>query len=255
MSETTNTTTARSTRLTVARRAGLFLVGTAGALTLTGTLAGTASAFTPPAPQPNLPIAQPADEPQPPIGPLVIALPEQPGPGFDGPDQVAQPLPTPDPHPAPTPQGPTDLADAPADPGLPGPDDFTNGEDEPGLPGPDDFTNGDDDPGFGGPDDFTNGEDEPGLPGPDDFTNGDGGPVDPEPQPTDVDGTDVGEGAEVESTSTEESAVADEAPASSLAFTGGELAGLTAGLALLGVGAAAVGGTAIARRRREAEQA
>ncbi|MHB1139675.1 MAG: hypothetical protein ACYC2O_12025 [Microthrixaceae bacterium] len=251
MSKTTNTATARSTRLTVARRAGLFLVGTAGALTLTGTLAGTASAFTPPAPKPVLPIAQPGEEPQPPVGPMVIAFPEQPDPGFDGPDQVAQPLPTPDPHPAPTPQGPSDLAAAPVDPGFPGPDDFTNGEDDPGLPGPDDFTNGEDDPGFDGPDDFTNGEDEPGLDGPDDFTNGDGDPVDPEPQPQDEDGAVE---AEVES-STEEAALAEEQAAASLAFTGGEMTGLTIGLGLLGAGAAAAGGTAIARRRRAAEQA
>lgn len=249
MSETTNTTTARTNRLTVARRAGLFLVGTAGALTLVGSFAGTASAFTPPAPQPVMPIAQP-DEPQPPVGPMVIVMPEQPGAVVDGPDQIAQPLPTPDPHPAPTPQGPTDLADAPDEPGLPGPDDFTNGEDEPGLPGPDDFTNGEDDPGFDGPDDFTNGEDDPGFDGPGDLTNGDAGPVDPEPQPDP--GTDE---VEVESASTEESAAADEQAASSLAFTGGDLTALTTGLVLLGVGGAALGGTAIVRRRRQVEQA
>ena len=248
MSDTTNTTTARRNRLTVARRAGLFLVGTAGALALTGTFAGTASAFTPPAPKPVLPIAQPGEEPQPPVGPLVIVLPEQPGPVVDGPDQIAQPMPQPDPHPAPVPQGPTDLADAPSDPGLPGPGDITNPEDDPGFDGPDDFTNPEDDPGFDGPDDLTLPEDEPGFDGPGDLTDGDGGTVDPEPEgSSDVAGTEV-------DSSSEEAAAAEAQPASSLAFTGGELAGLTVGLALLGVGAAAVGGTAIARRR-SAEQA
>ena len=233
MSDTTNTTTARRNRLTVARRAGLFLVGTAGALALTGTFAGTASAFPPPAHKPVLPIAQPGEEPQPPVGPLVIVLPEQPGPVVDGPDQIAQPMPQPDPHPAPVPQGPTDLADAPSDPGLPGPGDITNPED---------------DPGFDGPDDLTLPEDEPGFDGPGDLTDGDGGTVDPEPEgSSDVAGTEV-------DSSSEEAAAAEAQPASSLAFTGGELAGLTVGLALLGVGAAAVGGTAIARRR-SAEQA
>src|SRR5690606_9204628 len=106
MSARTNTTaTSNRNRLSLGRKAGLFLVGTAGALTLAGGLAGSASALTP-APKPTLPIAQAPQKPQPPVGPMVIGLPEDPGPVVDGPDQIAQPLPTPDPHPAPHPQGP-----------------------------------------------------------------------------------------------------------------------------------------------------
>ena len=212
MSEITNIRNVRTNRLTATRRAGLFLICTAGALTFTGAVAGTASAFTPPAPQPDLPILMAPQQPQPPVGPMIIALPEGDGPSLDGPDQIAQPLPTPEPHPTPGPQGPDDLAQPEGDgPGLPGPDDFTNGEDEPGVPGPDDFT------------------------------NGDGGTVDPDPQPEPEVAAEVELAEDVNS----------DAPASSLAFTGGELGGLTAGLVLLGAGgvAAAAG---IASRRRAA---
>ena len=220
MSESTTTSSIRTnrlnrtTRLTAARRAGLFLVGTAGALTLTGGLAGNVSALTPPAPMPTLPIAVAPASPQPPVGPMILGLPDDPGPVV-GPDDLVQPLPTPDPDP--TPQGP---------------DDFTNGEPGPvdPDPGPDDFTNGD--PGPVDPD-----------PGPDDFTNGEPGPVDPdlepEPEVLDETATDAGE--------------VDDAAASSLAFTGGDIGALTAGLALLGVGGATAAGGVIARRRRQAQ--
>ena len=237
MSESTTTSSIRTnrlnrtTRLTAARRAGLFLVGTAGALTLTGGLAGNVSALTPPAPMPILPIAVAPASPQPPVGPMILGLPDDPGPVV-GPDDLVQPLPTPDPDP--TPQGPDDFTNGepgPVDPDL-GPDDFTNGDPGPVDPdlGPDDFTNGD--PGPVDPD-----------PGPDDFTNGEPGPVDPdlepEPEVLDETATDAGE--------------VDDAAASSLAFTGGDIGALTAGLALLGVGGATAAGGVIARRRRQAQ--
>ncbi|CAN5583783.1 hypothetical protein BH10ACT3_BH10ACT3_03930 [soil metagenome] len=207
MSETTNTaTTARTNRLGIARRsnarrAGRLLIGTAGAIVLTGAFAGTASALTPPAPQPVMPIAQAPFEPQPPVGPMVLSLPETPGPVLDGPDELAQPLPTPEPHPAPGPQGPGDLVDAPDEPGLPGPDDFTNGEDEPATP-------------------------------------------DPTVPEADV---------EVESETVEVADSADAATPDSLAFTGGNLGAVTAGVALLGIGGLAAAGGVASRRRNRAQ--
>lgn len=238
MSETTNTN--RTIRTNKFRTAGLFLVGTAGALTLTGGFAGTASALTP-APQPNLPIAQPPAKPQPPIGPGVIVMPETPEPPAPqpdvpaGPDQIAQPLPTPDPHPAPHPQGPDVIVDGDGDGGGGG-----------GFDGPDDFTDGDGGGGgFEGPDDFTDGEDDPGLPGPDDFT----APETPDPTvpettvPEVLDETDTAEDADAEV-----AAVAvDTAAPGSLAFTGSDLGLAGAGVALLAAGGAAA---MIARRRQ-----
>jgi len=257
MSETTNTSTARSNRLTVARRAGLFLVGAAGAVTFTGAFAGTASAFTPPAPGPSLPIVQAPQQPQPPIVPGVIVLPSDPGPGLDGPSELAQPVPTPDPHPAPGPQGPGDLA-IPTDdgPGLPGPDDFTNGEDDgPGLPGPDDFTNGEDDgPGLPGPDDFTNGEHGgPGSDGPGDLVDATPDTTVPAPEVA----SDVEESASTDDEVVEEvlteTASADAAQPDQLAFTGGDTGAVVAGVVLLGAGGVAVAGALAAKRRRQAE--
>jgi len=200
----------------IVRTTRLALVGAASAVALTGAFTGTAAAFTP-APQPNLPMAQAPQQPQPPIGPMILTLPEDPGPVVDGPDQIAQPVPVPDPHPAPHPQGPDDLAIPEDDgPGFEGPGDFTNGEDDGG--------------GFDGPGDLTIGEPTP----------------DPQPQPQPESGT----GTEVLD-ETEQALSSNGAP-SELAFTGGDLDLLTAGVALLGAGGlAAVGGT-LARRRQRA---
>jgi hypothetical protein len=254
MSETTNTTAARATRLTVARRAGLFLVGSAGALTFTGAFAGNAAAFTPPAPGPSFEIVDAPQQPQPPVVPGIIVLPSDPGPGLDGPGEIAQPVPTPEPHPAPGPQGPGDLGIPEDGPGLPGPDDFSNGEDDgPGLPGPDDFSNGEDDgPGLPGPDDFSNGEDDgPGLPGPDDVVDATPDTTVPGPEvDTEVEDAPV---AADEVEVLEETAAAADAQPEELAFTGGDTGALVAGVVLLGAGGAALAGAMVTRRRRQVE--
>ena len=97
MSETTNTRRTAPPAAGLARSAGLFLAGTAGAIALSGGFAGSASALTP-APRPTLPIAQAEPQPQPPVVPGVVVLPSDPGPvdptPVPGPDQVAQPMPS-----------------------------------------------------------------------------------------------------------------------------------------------------------------
>lgn len=119
------------TNLSIARKAGLFVAATAGTLTLTASLAGTASALTP-EPGPDAPV-------------IAFELPDGPGPGLGGPQ---------------------DLGIAQDGPGVDGPDGFTTpepDEDGPGLGGPDGFTTPDPDedgPGFGGPDGFTTPEHE-----------------------------------------------------------------------------------------------
>jgi hypothetical protein len=217
-----HTMSARHThRSTIVRAARLAAAGTIGALGLTAGLAGTAGALTP---QPDLPIVQAPQQPEPPVVIDDLAIPTE-DPGPQGPEDLGVPPVVPDPFPVP-PQHPEDLV-APTD------------DDEPGIPGPDDFTNGeeDDDPDLDGPDDFTNGEedDDPDLDGPDDFTIG-------ETTPT-VPATTV---PEVDDEVLEETATA----ADELAYTGGDLDLVTAAAALLGAGALAAGAATIARRRR-----
>jgi len=242
MSETTNvlnTSNIRRTRPGVARRAGLLLVASAGALVMTGGLAGTATALTPPQPLPPLGSTL--------VGPIVLNTPLPPvtprppllRPGVVGPIVLNTPLPPLPPH---RPNDLTNGEDGPGDPGVPGPNDLTNGEDgpgDPGVPGPDDLTNGEDGPG------------DPGVPGPDDLTTGTADP-DPEPDPE----SDPAPEGPVETTTPAENTTDDDAAepaASSLAFTGGELSALAVGLALLGSGgvAAAVG---VSARRRPSEE-
>ena len=205
-------------RSTIVRAARLAAAGTIGALGLSAGLAGTAGALTP---QPDLPIVQAPQQPEPPIVIDDLAIPTD-DPGPQGPQDLGVPPVVPDPFPVP-PQHPEDLVAAEDD-------------DEPGLPGPDDLTNGEDaGPGFDGPDDFTIGD-----PPPTDHPT----PTVPETTVPDTSVEDTPSGEPQVEVLDETATAADE-----LAFTGGDLDLVTAAAALLGAGVLAAGAATIARRR------